>query len=77
MTAIVGSESLLDRPVPEVKELLLQIARTDAAPAAARESALRGVAAAALGASVLSGTAVLGSRGSLAKGTGWLSPNGW
>ena len=72
MTAMPGSESLLDRPADELGELLLRAARTDAAPAAARESALRSVAAAALGASVLSGTAVLGSRGSLAKGTSWL-----
>jgi hypothetical protein len=72
MTAMRGSESLLDRPAHELEELLLRVARTDAAPAAARESALRNVAAAALGASALSGTAVLGSRGSLLKGTSWL-----
>jgi len=72
MTATPGTDSLLDKPVPELEELLLRIARTDAAPAAARESALRSVAAAALGGSVLTGAAVLGSRGSLAKGTSWL-----
>jgi len=72
MTATVDSESLLDRPAHELEALLLRIARTDVAPAAARESALRSVAAAALGASALSGAAVLGSRASLAKGTSWL-----
>jgi len=72
MTAMHGSESLLDRPAPELQELLLRIARSDAAPAATREAALRNVAAAVLGASVASGTGALGSRGSQAKGTSWL-----
>jgi hypothetical protein len=72
MTGTLGSESLLHRPAPELEQLLLRIARTDAPPAAARESALRSVAAAAVGGSVLSGAAALGSRVSLAKGTSWL-----
>jgi len=68
-----GSEIFLDKPAAELEEYLLQIARTDAAPTAARERALRSVASAALGVGALSGaTAALGSRGSLFKGTSWL-----
>jgi len=67
-----GSENLLDKPADELTEFLLRVARTDAAPEAARERALKSVASAALGIGVLSGTAALGSRTTLFKGTSWL-----
>jgi len=67
-----GSDALLDKPSAELTELLLRVARADAAPREARERALQNVAAAALGLGVLSGTAVLGSRASLLKGKSWL-----
>jgi hypothetical protein len=67
-----GSENLLDKPADELTEFLLRVARTDAAPDAARERALKSVASAALGIGVLSGTAALGSRTTLFKGTSWL-----
>jgi hypothetical protein len=72
MTTTRGSENLLDKPTAELEQLLLQVARTDVAPAAARERAVHSVASAALGLSALSGTVVLASRSSLFKGTSWL-----
>ncbi len=68
-----GSENFLDKPAAELEELLIQVARSDLAPAAARDRALQNVASAALGVGVLSGTsAALSSRSSLFKGTSWL-----
>ena len=72
MTAMGGSEQFLDKPAAELEELLLRLARSDAAPPGARERALQKLASAALGLSVLTGTAALGSRSTLLKGTTWL-----
>ena len=72
MTAMRGPEDFLDKPAAELEEYLLQVARSDIAPAEARARTLQSVASAALGAGLLSGAAVLGSRGPLFKGTSWL-----
>jgi hypothetical protein len=72
MTAMGGPEDFLDKPAAELEEYLLQVARSDSAPAEARARTLQSVASAALGVGVLSGAAVLGSRSSLFKGTSWL-----
>ena len=72
MTAMRGPENFLDKPAGELEEYLLEIARSDSAPAEARARALQSVASAALGVGMLSGAAALGSRGSLFKGTSWL-----
>lgn len=72
MTAMRGPENFLDKPAAELEEYLLEVARSDIAPAEARAHTLQSVASAALGVGVLSGAAVLGSRSSLFKGTSWL-----
>lgn len=72
MTAMRGTEHFINRPTHELEEFLLRMARTETAPAEARERTLRSVAAAAAGASMLTGTAALGTRASVLKGTSWL-----
>jgi len=72
MTVMRGAESFLNKPADELREFLLKIARTDAAPAEARERAVRTIAAAALGVGAVSSSAALGSQSALLKSTSWL-----
>jgi len=71
MTVMRGSESFLNKPADELQEFLLKIARADAAPAEARERAVRTMAAAALGVGAVS-SAALGSQSVVLKSTSWL-----
>ena len=69
---MIGSESFLDKDPEDLEQYLVQLARQDVAPAAARQRALLNVASAAVGVGLLSGAAAYGSRTSLIKATSWL-----
>ena len=66
------TDAFLDKEPEDLERFLLQMAREEVAPRAARERALVNVASAAVGVGLLSGAAAYGSRTSLAKATGWL-----
>ena len=71
---MTSSESMLDKEPEELGRLLLEAARQDGAPAAARERALLSVTSVALGmgVGVASSAVAFGSRTSVAKASGWL-----
>ena len=72
MTAMTGSESILNKGPEELGRFLLEAARQDSAPRAARERALLSVSSVALSVGVASTAAAYGSPTSLAKASGWL-----
>lgn len=67
-----GSESILNKEPEELTQLLLEAARQDGAPQAARERALLSVTSVALSVGVASGAAALGAPSSVAKATAWV-----
>ncbi|MEP7050754.1 MAG: hypothetical protein ABJB12_10390 [Pseudomonadota bacterium] len=67
-----GSESILNKEPEELTRLLLEAARQDGAPQAARERALLKVTSVALGLGAASSAAAWGTPSSLAKASGWL-----
>jgi hypothetical protein len=72
MKAMTGSERILNKEPEELGRFLLEAARQDGAPRAARERALLSVTSVALGMGVASSAAAYGSPTSLAKASGWL-----
>jgi hypothetical protein len=69
---MTGSESILNKEPEELGRFLLEAARQDCAPRAARERALLSVSSVALSVGVASSAAAYGSPASLAKASGWL-----
>jgi Outer membrane lipoprotein len=69
---MTGSESILNKEPEELGRLLLEAARQDSAPRAARERALLSVTSVALGMGVASSAAAYASPTSLVKASGWL-----
>jgi hypothetical protein len=67
-----GSESILNKQPEELTQFLLEAARQDGAPQAARERALLSVTSVALSVGMASGAAALGAPSSLAKATSWV-----
>jgi hypothetical protein len=69
---MTGSEGILNKEPEELGRFLLEAARQDSAPPAARERALLSVTSVALGMGVASSAAAYGSPASLVKASGWL-----
>jgi len=69
---MTGSESVLNKEPEELGRFLLEAARKDCAPRAARERALLSVSSVALSVGIASTAAAYGSPSSLAKASGWL-----
>ena len=69
---MTGSERILNKEPEELGRFLLEAARQDSAPEAARERALLSVTSVALGMGVASSAAAYGSPASLVKASGWL-----
>ena len=69
---MTGSESILNKAPEELGRFLLEAARQDSAPRAARERALLSVTSVALGMGVASSAVAYGSPTSLAKASAWL-----
>jgi hypothetical protein len=73
MKTIAGSEIMLNKEPKELGRLLLEAARQDGAPRAARERALLSVTTVALSMGVASSALGYASQTSFAKASGWLA----